>query len=64
MSPRPRAVLQILVLGGVGVFLLWLFPRALAAAELAAREAVYLWWLVLLAALGVWLVWGASRKRK
>jgi hypothetical protein len=31
------------------------FPRVLAFAELAARALRYLWWLVLLAALGVWL---------
>ncbi len=32
-----------------------LFPRVLAFVELAARELRYLWWLILIAALGVWL---------
>jgi hypothetical protein len=31
------------------------FPRVLAFFELAARELRYLWWLVLLVALGLWI---------
>lgn len=38
------------------------FPRVLAFFELAARELRYLWWLVLLLALGVWLVFFAKRR--
>lgn len=32
-----------------------IFPRMLAFVELAARELRYLWWLVVILALGVWL---------
>lgn len=41
-----------------------LFPRVLAFVELAAREMRYLWWLVLIAALGVWLTFFYSREKK
>jgi hypothetical protein len=64
MKPRPRATIQLLVLVGVVALLFILFPRTLAFVELAARELRYLWWLVLLAALAAWLIWGVGRKRK
>jgi len=64
MNPRLRAVLQIAVLLAVVVGLLLLFPRAFAFVELAARELRYLWWLILLLALAVWLIWGMKRKHK
>lgn len=41
-----------------------LFPRVLAFVELAARELRYLWWLVLIAALGVWLAFFYGRQRR
>jgi len=62
MTPRRRAVLQFLFLTGIAVLLLLLFPSALRYVELAARELRYLWWLILLAALGGWLIWGTSRR--
>ena len=64
MSPRQRAVLQIGVLVAVVAVLLWIFPRAYAFVEMAARELRYLWWIVLLLALAIWLIWGMKRKRK
>ncbi len=64
MNPRQRAVLQIGVLVAVVVVLLWIFPRAFAFTEMAARELRYLWWLILLLALAIWLIWGMNRKRK
>jgi hypothetical protein len=63
MNSRLRAFLQICVLVAVAVLLLLLFRPAFAFAEMAAREIVYFWWLILLAALAVWLIWGLSRKR-
>lgn len=39
------------------------FPRVLAFVELAARELRYLWWLVLLACLGLWLTFFFGRKK-
>lgn len=40
-----------------------LFPRALAFVELAARELRYLWWLVLILAVGVWLAFFFGKRR-
>ena len=64
MTPRQRATLQFSVLVAVIVLLFLLFPAAFAFAEMAARELRYLWWMVLLVALAVWLIWGASRRPK
>lgn len=64
MSPRLRAALQLAALMAVLLVLLLLFPSAYAFAEMAAREMRYLWWLILLIALAVWLIWGAGRKPK
>jgi len=64
MNPRLRAGLQLLVLLIAGVLLMTIFPSALRFAEGAAMELRYLWWLVLLVALGCWLIWGTTRKPK
>ncbi|HKS38865.1 MAG TPA: hypothetical protein VJW76_16845 [Verrucomicrobiae bacterium] len=64
MNPRGRALLQIGVLVAVIVVLCLLFPRAFAFVEMAARELRYLWWLILLVALAIWLIWGMKRKPK
>ena len=64
MSPRPRAMLQVAVLLAVVIGLVLLFPRAYAFVEMAARELRYFWWLVLLVALAIWLIWGIGRKPK
>ena len=64
MHPRAKAGCQLLVLLAVVGLLLLLFPRAYAFVEMAARELRYLWWLVLLVALAVWLIWGIGRKPK
>lgn len=62
MSPRIKALLQTLALLAVVLILFLIFPRMFAFVELAARELRYLWWLVLLLALGIWLVWGLGRR--
>ena len=64
MSPRARAMLQVAVLLAVVIGLVLLFPRAYAFVEMAARELRYFWWLVLLVALAIWLIWGIGRKSK
>jgi hypothetical protein len=64
MNPRARAFLQLCILVGVVVFLFVLFPAAFRFVEMAARSLRYLWWLVLLAALALWLIWGVGRSRK
>lgn len=40
-----------------------LFPRVLAFVEIAGRELRYLWWLVLIFALGIWLSFFFGRKK-
>ena len=56
--------MQIGVLAAVIVMLCLLFPSAFAFVEMAARELRYLWWLILLVALAIWLIWGMKRKPK
>lgn len=62
MNPRFRGAVRAAILVLVLVVLLGIFPRALALAEMAAREIRYLWWLILLVALGIWLIWGFKRR--
>ena len=62
MNPRLRAALQVGVLVLVLVVLVLIFPRAYAFAEMAARELRYFWWVILLVALAIWLIWGIGRK--
>jgi len=64
MTPRKRAFFQFFSLVLVGFALVFLFPRAAAFAEMAARELRYLWWIILLVALAVWLIWGVGRRPK
>lgn len=45
------------------ILLCVLFPRVLAFVELAARELLYFWWLVLILALGLWLIFFTKRKK-
>ena len=63
ISPRQRALLQAVVLVVVLVVLIRLFPPALRFVEMAARELRYFWWMILLTALGIWLIWGLGRKK-
>lgn len=62
MSPRTRSALQVLVLLVVLGTLVLLWPRAYAFVEMAARELRYFWWVILLIALAIWLIWGLGRK--
>ena len=64
MSPRLRAALQIIVLVAVTVVLVLVFPATLRFVEMAALELRYFWWVILLVALAVWLIWGVGRKPK
>jgi hypothetical protein len=52
-----------LVVIAAAIALFFLFPKAFAFAELAARELRYLWWLVLLVALSLFLIFGLSKKK-
>ena len=62
MNPRVRALLRAAVLIGIAVILFVAFPKASRAAELAARDLRYFWWVVLLIALAIWLIWGFKKK--
>lgn len=62
MTPQQRFWVRLGIVGLVMLVLCLIFPRALAFAELAAREIRYLWWLILLVALGGWLIWLSNRK--
>jgi hypothetical protein len=63
MNPRFAFAIKLL---GVLVFiavLALLFPPVMRFVELAARELVVLWWLVLLLLLAGWLIWGLGGKK-
>jgi len=60
---RVTRIAGVSVLIAVACVLVLLFPPALAFVEMAARQLRYLWWLVLLLALGIWLIVG-TRKSK
>ena len=63
MNPRWIAFFKLLVvLIGIAVLIL-LFPPAFRFVGMAARDLLYFWWLILLAALGAWLVWGLGKKK-
>ena len=64
MNHRARAILQIVVLIAVVGFLIAIFPPVFRFVEMAARELRYFWWLILLVALAIWLIWGLGRKPK
>ena len=64
MSLRPPVFVQWLLVVAVLLGLFLIFPSALAFVEMAARELRYLWWLILLVALAVWLIWAGKRKSK
>ncbi len=64
MNPRARGLIKLGLLAVVFVVLILAFPRAYAFVQMAARELRYLWWLVLLLALAIWLIWGIGRKPK
>ena len=64
LHPRAKAGCQVLVLVAVLVGLALLFPPVLRFVEMAALELRYFWWLILLVALAIWLIWGIGRKPK
>ena len=63
MSPAARRNLGLMVGVGAIIALCVIFPRVLAFVELAARELRYLWWLVLILALGIGLAFFLGKNR-
>ncbi|MDB6057653.1 MAG: hypothetical protein JWO95_1497 [Verrucomicrobiales bacterium] len=64
MNSGLRALIQLVILLIVIAVLIIAFPAAQEFVELAARELRVFWWMILLVALAVWLIWGVSRKPK
>jgi hypothetical protein len=64
MSSGLRALIQLVILVVVVAVLAAIFPAVQEFVELAARELRVFWWMVLLVALAVWLIWGITRKPK
>jgi hypothetical protein len=64
MNPRWRAAFITLGLVVLAGLLLLFFKPAAAFVEMAARELRYLWWIILLVALAVWLIWGVGRRKE
>lgn len=60
---QPLRTLGWIISGIVLIGILFLFPRAFAFAELAARELRYLWWLVLLLIFGLWLAFSFGKRK-
>lgn len=63
MNPRVRGLAKLAVLLGVFAVLFLIFPRTYGFMEMAARELRYFWWVILLIALAIWLIWAVGRKR-
>ncbi len=59
---RQKALLALLLLAGLAAGLFLLFPVAFAFLSGAAGSVLKLWWVVLLAALALWLLWSGSRR--
>lgn len=62
MNPRLRVLLQWALVAAFVLSLFLFFPSALGFVEMAARELRYFWWLILLVALAVWLIWAGRRR--
>ena len=61
--PTGRRLVAYIIALLILVVICLLFPRALAFVELAARELRYLWWLILIAAFGLWLAFFTGTKK-
>lgn len=64
MNAPVRGLARLLVLVAAAVVLFLLFPAAFRFVEGAAVSVMRLWWLFLLLALAVWLIWGVGRRPK
>ena len=64
MNPRYAFAFKLLAALLLIAGLALLFPPVMRFVDMAARELVYFWWLVLLLLLAVWLIWGLGGKKK
>jgi hypothetical protein len=63
MNTSSRRTIAFIATTLIVVALCIIFPRVLAFAELAARELRYLWWLVLIAGIGLYLAFFAGKNK-
>lgn len=63
MHPSTRRNLVFVSCLAAGIALMIVFPRVGAFAELAAREIRLLWWLFLVAGLGIYFAFFFGRRR-
>ena len=63
---NPRFAFFVKLLGAIilMVVLALVFPPVMRFVEMAARDVVRLWWVILLLLLAVWLIWGLGGKKK
>ena len=64
MNPRYAFALKLIAALLLIVGLALLFPPIMQDIEMAGRELRYFWWMILLVALALWLIWGLGRKKK
>jgi len=64
MNPRWAFFFKVCAALVVVIALVLLFPPVLEFVEKAARDLRYFWWLILLVALAVWLIWGLGKKKE
>ena len=64
MNPRYAFALKLIGALILVLLLALFFPPVMEFVEKAARELRYFWWLVLLLALALWLIWGLGGKKK
>lgn len=64
MNPRLAFILKLAAAVLLIALLAALFPPVMRFVEGAARELRYFWWLILIVAVGVWLIWGLGGKKK
>jgi NhaP-type Na+/H+ or K+/H+ antiporter len=63
---NPRYALALKLTGAVVLIIVLAvaFLPFMEGLEAAGRELRYVWWVLLLLALAVWLIWGLGRKKK
>jgi hypothetical protein len=64
MNPRYALALKIIGALVLVVILAFLFPPVMEFVEMAGRELRYFWWLVLIIAFALWLIFGLGSRKK
>jgi hypothetical protein len=64
MNPRYALALKIIGALILIVILAFLFPPVMEFVDMAGRELRYFWWLVLIIAFALWLIFGLGSRKK